>query len=75
MHSATYKKARYTMTQLGYGTYKVVKETKKERRTVITHNDLIWDWLNDDSDKKLHKDALRQMSLLFLNSVPKFLVH
>lgn len=65
MHTATYKKARYTMTKLSYGTYKVVKETKKERRTVITNNSLVWDWMNDETEKKLHRDALRQMSFLF----------
>ena len=77
MHTATYKRAFYVMTKLGYGSYKIVKETKKERHVVITNNSLIWDWMNDDTDKKLHKDALQQMSGLFrqyINSVPKSLV-
>ena len=70
MHTTTYRRAYYTMTKLGYGSYKIVKETKKERRTVITTNALIWDWMNDDSDKKLHKEALRQLSGAFYRHMP-----
>lgn len=61
----TYRKAHYTISKLGYGTCKIVKETKKERRTVITNDAIIWDWMNDDSDKQLHKEALRRLSGAF----------
>jgi len=63
--TATYKRAFYTMEMTGYGQYKVTKETKAGVQTKHSTNAFIFDWMSDDSDPKLHKQALQQLSAMF----------
>jgi hypothetical protein len=63
--TATYKRAYYTMTFTGKGQYTVTKETKAGVKTKHSTNAFIFDWMSDDSDPKLHKQALQALSAMF----------
>lgn len=65
MKIVTYRRSYYTVQKTGYGTFQATKGTAGKTERIVTHNAIIWDWLDDDSDKKLHKQALQQLAMLF----------
>lgn len=65
MKTVTYKRATYSIEKIGYGQYIVTKETKRGINQARGDYSFIFDWINDDSDQKLHKQALQKLALIF----------
>ena len=65
MKAAIVNRARYTMFKTGYGQYKLTKSTKRKTVTIHSNDSQIYDWMDDDGDKKEHRDALRKLQALF----------
>lgn len=59
MKCGRFNKVSFTMTSLGRGQYRIEAEYKG--RYVATHStdSEAYDYLDDDSDPQMHKDALR----------------
>lgn len=73
MKSITYKNATYTVDHTSRrGWYNVTKETKSGKQAKDTNDASIYDWMDDDSEPKLHKDALYKLSCMFPTKYPSF---
>lgn len=59
--SGKFRKVSFYMKRgNGYGQYEIVAENYRGRRIVVhTTNSEAWDYINDDSNREKHMDALR----------------
>ncbi len=58
---ATFRKVSFYMKRAGgYGQYKIIADNYKGKRIEVhTTDSEAWDYINDDSNKEKHMDALR----------------
>lgn len=57
---ATFRKVKFTMNRgNGYGQYIIEARYRGKDIKAYTTDSEAWDWLNDDSNKEKHQDALR----------------
>lgn len=57
---ATFRKVNFEMKRgNGYGQYVIEARYKGKDIKAYTNDSEAWDWINDDSDKEKHQDALR----------------
>ena len=57
---ATFRKVKFEMKRgYGYGQYFIEAFYKGKNIKVHTTDSEAWDWINDDSNKEKHQDALR----------------
>jgi len=57
---AKFRKVEFDMCRgNGYGQYYITAKYKGKYIKVHTTNSEAYDWYNDDSNKEMHKDALR----------------
>lgn len=60
MKSGTFRRISFTMERAsGYGRYIIDANYRGKHIRVSTTDSKAWDWLDDDSDKEKHRDALR----------------
>lgn len=57
---ATFRKVNFTMRRgNGYGQYIIEAHYRGKDIKVHTTDSEAWDWINDDSNKEKHQEALR----------------
>lgn len=57
---ASFNKVKFNMIRgNGYGQYYITSRYKGVDIKVHTTNSDAWDWVNDDSNKEKHRDALK----------------
>lgn len=55
-----FRKMYIEIEKRGHGDYIVTGDYKGTRHTLYTNNSEMWDWIDDDSNKKKQTDVLRQ---------------
>ena len=65
----TFRKVRLEIARVnGYGQYIVIAQYKCKLIHAHTTDSEIFDWLNDDSDIKMHQEAKRNAYSLIVNA-------
>lgn len=58
MKRGVYRQVEFSMERMqGYGHYKIISVYRGKLIKVMTTDSMIWDYLDDSSDKELHMEA------------------
>ena len=58
MKKGTYRNVIFFIEMISYGYYVISSDYKGKRVKVETHDSTLYDWVDDDSNKEKHQDAL-----------------
>jgi hypothetical protein len=65
MKTVTIGRYTYTMRKTGYGQYEVRRTTKRTLKSHHSTDSQMYDWMNDDSNKKENRRARKALKTLF----------